>query len=303
MSNRRIARVGLLVAALCMTGAAGADNFLKGLINDVVGDGGKASGNKDAGGGREVEDLVYYQSPQITPRWRVNSYTPETLNGYHHLRIGANAPNRYRPNDAYIDADVKCETRLLAAAWWDVEYSLENLRKFCTVHDAGVNPTAKYIDERISYFEGKNKFYFRAGSRWLDVRWNNHLQATVVSIAGNLIDSPQFDANGQPLSRFILEGNKISNEFWSTKGNYSEATGNTKPMISNQPMFQTTLTNDRKEFPSGSLLNTVFFTITGQPRYVSTDPKGVKTYAVPVTVDRIEIADRNVALVIEDVRK
>ncbi|WP_448228887.1 hypothetical protein [Pseudoxanthomonas mexicana] len=304
MTLPALKNTALLIALSVLSINASANDGLKGLMRDVVKDATQSSGGKNSGApntptnlGNEVTGLKYYADPQFSPRWRVGAYTPEQINGYHHLRIGVNQPSKWRPNDADTRTDINCEMEFLGAAVSGLPYDFETLITECSkVGDA--IPSPQYIEDRIAYYRGKNKFYFRAGSDAMDVRWNSHLQETVVTITSPLIEEPDFGKNRKEVSRFILEGRGFSNEFWDPRSNYSEATGNTKPERMHVTRYQTFLSNDRSEFPKGNLYNTVFFTIEGPARYKETIVGGVKVYTIPVSIDRIEIADRDTALVV-----
>jgi hypothetical protein len=304
MTNPAFNNAALLIALIVLSTNASANDGLKGLLRDVVKDATQASGGKNSGApntptnlGNEVTGLKYYAIPDMSPRWRVGAYTPEQINGYHHLRIGVNQPSKWRPNDADVKTDINCEMEFLGAAVSGLPYNFETLKKECS-KGGGATPSPQYMEDRIAYYRGKDKFYFRAGSDAMDVRWNSHLQETVVTITSPLIEEPDFGENRKEISRFILEGPGFSDEFWSPTANYSEATGNIKPKRMHVTRYQTFLSNDRNEFPKGNVYNTVFFTIEGSPRYKETIVGGVKVYTIPVSIDRIEIADRNTALVI-----
>lgn len=298
----------VLGGALLLASSVHADNFLRDLVGEVAKEvtqskQTKGSSNKQASSstttGGEVAGLKYLGTELIFPRWRVSDYTPEQINGYHHLRIGFTTPFKYRP----IDGDAStlspnCETRFLGAAWWTQPFNSDNLMAACA-NNGDPGPSPEYIADRIAYYEGKNKFYFRGH---VDVRWNSHLKQTVVTVIPPLLDliaSPEIDARGNALSEFQLEGPGISNVHWSPAYNYETSP---KP-ITDRPRYQTFLSNDRSEFPKGNAYNTVFFTLTGQPRLSKTLPTGVKIFSVPVTIDRIEIADPNTGLAIDNTKK
>lgn len=249
---------------------------------------------RESGGkvdGRVVDGLIYRAPAAISPRWVVNDFTPEQLNGYTHIRFGGVAPAQFEPN-RLDQGSRNCEPYLLGAAL------LVGIR---TITDdeidsaCGHTATFEYAKNRFEQFRNTRKFYYRASDQFLDIRWNSYLNATVVSIPQFFIMSPWRGVD------FHLEGRHISNLYWSPSYSYPIA----KPpvehpnRISPPPMFQVILSNPRDDFPRGDVYNTIYFTITGDPRPADMSSNITERYIVPVSIDKIEIADRNGGLVLD----
>jgi len=276
-----------------------AQSFFKDLVNDIAKEvtqevtSNRQQGNRQQPNNRttgrsgiEVQGIPYYA---ITDnRWMINDYTPEMLDGYYHLRIGASGPNPYNTNFSAQGSPIACEQQLLGASIMERQFTEQEMLKECVNIVLG-KVTLPYAQERVAYMRGKNKFYFRATDQALDIRWNDHLGKMVVTVTPPLIRSPWRDV------AFELEGVGISDLYWDYNYNFPIAQpprrDNGRGYMS--PRYQTLLSNPRSDFPKGNVFNTVFFTITGQPRFDRNASGGQKIYTVPVSIDRIDIADRN----------
>ncbi len=229
---------------------------------------------------QEVEGYIYRSPAMIQPRWAVNSYTPEQINGYHHIRIGASALSTTARGESRKGLTT-CDAKLLGATLFpDRTVTDENLRKACAS-----SMTIEAARNRLAYMQGKRKFYFRSGD-FLFVNWDRQIQKMVLSM--NQVVHPMWDE-----MRFWNEGRGFDAVQRDAQG-----LGQTENLRNLR--FQALLDKSLNDHPwVKNAYNTVYFTI-GEPRRQDLSrTSGTDGYVIPISVDRIELSDGQQQIVLD----